>query len=266
MKILFIGDIFGNVGRRAVLENVNKLKKEKSIDLVIANAENVSNGKGISKEHFEVLSNSGVDFFTMGNHTWDNEDIYDIFKKNHNIIRPGNVRLKVKNDFADYSKMVIVNKLKIRITNLMGLSVMGKRFESISPFVFFNNFLKLNNIEKADIHIVDFHGESTAEKASFFHMFDGKINAILGTHTHVQTNDAMISNNNTAFITDVGLTGATNSIIGAEIKSILNYYEQKTNYMYIKSAKGKFQFCAVILTYDEKEKKIINIEKIFIKE
>lgn len=266
MKILFIGDIFGNSGRRAVSELVNKLKQEENIDFVIANAENTSNGKGVSKEHFELLSKSGIDFFTMGNHTWDNLDIYDIFKNNYNIIRPGNVRLKVENDYANYSKLLIINKLKIRITNLMGLSVIGKRFETTSPFIFFKNFLNLNNIEKADIHIVDFHAESTAEKAAFFRMFDGHIDAVLGTHTHVQTNDASISKNNTAFITDVGLTGAANSIIGAEIKSILNYYEQKSDYMYIKSAKGKYQFCAVILTIDDLNKKVIDIEKIFIKE
>lgn len=265
MKILFIGDIFGHEGRRACLNEIKKLKEEKNIDLVIANAENTSNGKGITKIHYEELMNSGIDFFTMGNHTWDNKEFYELVLKNQNIIRPGNVNLLVLNDYAHFSHIIIKNKLKIRITNLMGSSVTGKRFQVISPFLFFNEWLNENkNNDDADIHIVDFHAESTAEKAAFFRMFDGQIDAVLGTHTHVQTNDNQISKNNTAFITDIGLTGAHNSIIGAEMKGILNFYKGIENKMYISSANGIYQFCAAILTIDENTKKIVDIQKQFI--
>lgn len=267
MKILFIGDIFGHAGRNAVINEVAKWKEEEKIDFVIANAENTSNGKGITRQHFDILSQAGIDFFTMGNHTWDNQDIYDIFKKHNNIIRPGNVSLKVEEDNANFSMLLTINNLKVRITNLMGLSVTGKRFEvSISPFTFFKKFLESLRGEKTDVHLVDFHCESTAEKAAFFQMFNGKVDAILGTHTHVQTNDAMISDKHTAFITDVGLTGATNSIIGAEIKPILNYYNDLAEMMYISSARGKYQFCAVILEFNETSKQMEKIKPIFIKE
>ncbi len=266
MKILFIGDIFGHSGRRACQVEIKKLKQQYQIDYVIANAENTSNGKGITKEHFKELKEYGIDFFTMGNHTWDNTDIYEIFINNSNIIRPGNIILNIPNDLAQFTHLIIKNKLKIRITNLMGLSVLGKRFETISPYTFFSDWLNKNKEQDdSDIHIIDFHADSTAEKAAFFKMFDGKVDAILGTHTHVQTNDDQISKLNTAFITDVGSTCASNSIIGAETKPILEYYEEKTERMYISSASGPYQFCAVILEIDEVNKKIINIEKIFIR-
>ena len=265
MKILFIGDIFGHEGRRACLNEIKQLKEKHEIDLVIANAENTSNGKGITKAHFEELKDAGVDFFTMGNHTWDNKEFYEIVLNNKNIIRPGNVNLQVLNDYAHFSHIIVKNKLKIRVTNLMGASVLGKKFEVISPFLFFNEWLTDNkDSDDADIHLVDFHAESTAEKAAFYRMFDGMVDAILGTHTHVQTNDNQISKKNTAFITDVGLTGAYNSIIGADIKPILNFYKGFESKMYISSAEGNYQFCAVILTIDETAKKIINIEKEFI--
>lgn len=261
MKILFIGDIFGHVGRRACQEMIPKLKEKYGIDYVIANAENTTNGKGLSLTHYEELSKAGIDFFTMGNHTWDNNEIYQIFLNKNNIIRPGNVTLNVPEDYALSSKLVVKNNLKIRITNLMGLTVTGKRFVSLSPFIFFMNFMEeLKGNDDADIHIVDYHGETTAEKAAFFHMFDGQVSAILGTHTHVQTNDAQISDLGTAFITEVGMTGAKNSIIGALPKPILDFYKGVTDHMYINAGDGKFQFSCVILTIDEKTKKISSIQ------
>ena len=261
MKILFIGDIFGHVGRRACHELIPKLKEKYQIDYVIANAENTTNGKGLSLTHYEELMQSGIDFFTMGNHTWDNNEIYQIFLNKNNIIRPGNVTLNVPNDYALSSKLVVKNNLKIRITNLMGLTVTGKRFISLSPFIFFMNFLQeLKDNDDADIHLVDFHAETTAEKAAFFHMFDGQVSAVLGTHTHVQTNDAQISPLGTAFITEVGMTGAKDSIIGALPKPILDFYKGVTDRMYINAADGKYQFSCVILTIDDETKKISSIK------
>lgn len=263
MKILFIGDVFGETGRRAISTILPNLKIEKKINFVIANAENVTDCKGLSIEHYEELMNSGVDFFTMGNHTWSNYDVFNLLKTKNNIIRPYNISFD--SEFSKYgtgTKIIYLDNISIRITNLLGQSVKFNNLQ-INPFTQLDNIIQ--HSDKTDFHIIDFHAESTSEKNALFYSFKGKVSAILGTHTHVQTADNRIRQN-TAYITDIGLTGPSEGVIGAKGDFIVNKLRNLTNKFILHEEKGLFQFCAVILDLDEKNKIVNNIEKIFIYE
>lgn len=263
MKILVIGDVFGETGRRAISNVLPNLRQEKNIDFVIANAENVTDCKGLSFKHYEELMQSGVDFFTMGNHTWSHSDVYNLLKIKNNIIRPYNIVFD--SEFSKYgvgTKIVYLNGKSIRITSLLGQSIRFKNLQ-LNPFNQLDEIIK--HSDKTDFHIIDFHAESTSEKNALFYAFKGKVSAIVGTHTHVQTADDKIKEN-TAYITDIGLTGPTEGVIGANGDHIVNRLRNLTDQFILHEAKGLFQFCAVILELDEKSKIVNNIERIFIYE
>ena len=262
MKILFIGDIFSQTGIRAIKNELPKVKKKYNIDFVIANAENVTNCSGLSLEHYNELIRYGIDFFTMGNHTWKQNDIKKILE-NKNIIRPANILLDHKYNKYGYGSLIIyLNGCSIRITNLLGLSV---RFNNIqtNPFLYLKNLISYE--ETTDFHIIDFHAETTSEKNALFFAFKGKISAIIGTHSHIQTADERIRMN-TAYITDVGSTGSTDGIIGANGEEIVKKYMNQIDHYSITDQGGNYQFCAVILDLDTNSKKVKDIKRIYIYE
>lgn len=262
MKILFIGDIFSNTGIRAIKNELSNIKKKYNIDYVIANAENVTNCSGLSIDDYYLLCKIGIDFFTMGNHTWKQPNINKILE-NKNIIRPANILLDHEfNKYGCGSRIVYINGCSIRITNLLGLSVNFKNIQT-NPFLYLKNLLTYD--ETTDFHIVDFHAEMTSEKNALFYAFNGKVSAIIGTHTHVQTADEKIKNN-TAYITDVGSTGSTDGIIGANGEEIIKKYINQTKHYSIIDQGGKYQFCAVILDLDTYNKKVVDIQRIYIYE
>ncbi len=219
MKVLFIGDIFGKPGLKATIQELPKLKKEYKIDFVIVQGENISGRKGLIYSDYQKLKNAGVDAFTMGNHVWAKDEINSLFKFN-DIIRPYNV-------FNEYpGKGTLVFKIKdkkLRVTSMMGITFneLRKPWKESYAANFFDAFDILEKEEeKTDFHFIDFHAETTSEKAVFSLYLDGKINAIVGTHTHVQTSDNRTLPNGTAFITDVGMTGPKNAAIGADFESV----------------------------------------------
>lgn len=263
MKILFIGDVFGSPGRKILEEKLNGIKSEYSIDLVIANAENSAHGKGLTPKIYQQLINSGVDFITMGNHTWAKPEVLDILQNKNNIIRPLNLSNEFKYcEIGFGTKELLVKNLKIRISNLMGNSI---NFRNMQTNVFKTMENLLFSINKPDIHIVDLHAETTSEKYGFLWAFDGRVDAILGTHTHVPTNDACITNKNTAFICDVGMTGPSNGIIGGEKEGIIKRFFDPSKRFILEVEKGPKQLCSVVLEYDEKLKKIISINPLIIR-
>lgn len=261
MKILFIGDIFGTTGKRAICKELGLLKAFKNnndnnlnwnpsfVDFVIANAENTTLGRGLNWEDYELLVNAGVDFITMGNHTWHKDEIKEILTTKNNIIRPNN--LKKDCEYAKYgvgTKLVKVKDKTLRITNLLGMSV-GMREDVIT-----NPFLDLDEIVKndeSDFHIVDFHCETTSEKNALLLNFAGRVGAIFGTHTHVQTNDARIYKN-TGYITDAGMTGAMDGVVGAKPQNIIAMFRGERERFKLEEQNGSYQFCAVGLTIDDK--------------
>ncbi len=252
MNILFIGDIFGKAGIRAVKENVDKIKINEKIDFVIANAENTTQCRGLNFDDYNDLCSYGIDFITMGNHTWHKDEVYDIFNKEKNIIRPYNVQSKNEIINGEGTKIVIVNNKKIRITNLLGQSIdWFNKYEIFNPFNLLDEIIEKDKIEKnIDIHIIDFHGETTSEKNAMLHYFKNRVTAIFGTHTHVQTNDSKIVSN-TAYITDAGMTGPKDGIIGASKESIIKKFIGESERFRLTEEEGDYQFNAVILTINE---------------
>ncbi|WP_216082869.1 TIGR00282 family metallophosphoesterase [Candidatus Mycoplasma haematohominis] len=263
MKILFIGDIFGSSGRSVLATNLKKIIEEQSIDLVIANAENSAHGKGITEKIYRQLSSYGINFFTMGNHTWAKKEGLPVLEMS-NVVRPHNL----KEEFAHSniglgSKLFVCKGLKIRITNLLGNSVYFKHMQE-NVFVSMKNLLEA--VDKPDVHIVDLHAETTSEKYAFLWAFNGQVDAILGTHTHVPTNDACITKEGTAFVCDVGMTGPAHGVIGGKKDEIINKFFNPSVSFTLEVQKGPKQLCSVILEFDEDKKRMSKITPLIIRE
>lgn len=239
MKILFIGDVFGEIGREMINDYLHRLVKDNQIDFVIANVENTSHGKGLLKRHYDELSFQGIQAMTMGNHTFDKKELYDYIDEADRLIVPINqpkilpgVKSRVFN---------VLNK-KVRVTNVLGAAFMDSR--NSNPFEMIDEYLELSQ----DIHIIDFHGETTSEKIAFAHYVKNQVNgAVLGTHTHVQTADEKIIDGKLAFISDVGMTGPYMSAIGCDLDAIVTRLRGFGAPFVV--AKSSGQLSGVILTF-----------------
>ncbi|MGL4768845.1 MAG: TIGR00282 family metallophosphoesterase [Mycoplasmoidaceae bacterium] len=261
MKILFIGDISGDDGKIAIAKNVLELRKKYAIDFVIANGENTSFGRGLIKTDYEYLKVCGIDFLTMGNHTWFHKNEIAEILKNKDIIRPLNLNAKEKiSQYGKGTRVVNVNGKSIRITNLIGSSVHFHDYQT-NPFQTLEELL--NQVESTDLHIIDFHCETTSESNAFFLNFKGRVSAILGTHTHVATNDYKIRDE-TAYITDVGMTGNQDGVIGAKPEDIISVFKGEKERFKLETISGNYQFNSVLLEF--KNNKPISIEPIIIYE
>ncbi|MDO8060716.1 TIGR00282 family metallophosphoesterase [Candidatus Phytoplasma australasiaticum] len=247
MNILFIGDICGSIGINYLIEKINFLKQRYQIDIVVANAENAAEGQGLDFQSFYNLKISGVNMITMGNHTWKNHDLKS-FIEHTNIIRP----LNDDSLHIGYGHKIIKYKdKKLLIMNALGRVFMNNKFLSC-PFKKVENVLK---VYKNQYHyaLLDFHAQATSEKLALANYFDGRINAIVGTHTHVQTNDERILSKKTLYISDVGMTGPLDGIIGQDKNIIINNFLNNHKLKH-KIAKGKRQLNGVVLTLGKKQK------------
>ena len=257
MDILIVGDIYSKLGRACFERNLKKIKEQRSINFIIVNGENTSHGKGLNEGHYKWYLEQGVNVITMGNHTYQNGQIFNFIDDANNIVRPAN--------FADNAKgkgyvTVNYNGLKITVMQVIGQVFMNGI--TISPFTKAQEIL--DNTD-SDIYICDFHGEATSEKIAFGYAFDGKIQIIVGTHTHVQTADERILPNGSAYISDLGMTGALNGVIGVKSDIILNrYLKSETNSFFTPEDEGPAQFGALLVNLDEATKKVTKIERIHI--
>lgn len=266
MKFLIIGDIYSSVGREMIKKWIPEIKaylakENQTIDFIIANGENITHGKSISLQHYKELKKLGVDVITSGNHIFaPTTNAINYIASHKDLLRPLNY-----NPYQPGNGTILVtkNKKKIRVTNLIGRTFMDK---ADNPYYALENLLNLEKIDKkerSDIHIVDFHAEATAEKLALAWYFDGMLSAVVGTHTHVQTADNRLLPKDTAYISDIGMTGAYNSIIGANPDEVI--YREKTSLpAKFQPADGEGQFCAVILTIADKTNKPLKLERIFI--
>lgn len=210
MNVLAIGDIVGEIGVKKIVKELPKLKEKYDIDFCIINGENSAGGMGITKKIFDSLINAGADVITMGNHTWGKKDIFS-FIDDKRIVRPANYTKGLPGN--DYS-IVNKNNKRIAVINLIGRTSMGILSEN--PFIVANDiYNKLKN--QADIFVLDFHAEATAEKIAMGYYMDGKYTIVYGTHTHVQTADEQMLEKGTAYITDIGMTGPKKSVIGMDV-------------------------------------------------
>ncbi len=215
MKILAVGDLVGENGLAKLQKSLSNLQEAENIDFTIVNAENVAGGMGITTKNFNDLCKLNIDVITMGNHTWGKKDIFS-FIDNSKIIRPANYSKGVPG--KGYT-IVEKNKKRIAVINMIGRTDMG--IQSDNPFTSADEIIKNIN---ADIKVMDFHAEATAEKIAMAYYLDGKITAIFGTHTHVQTADEQILPRGTGYITDIGMTGPIKSVIGMDVEVSLKRF------------------------------------------
>lgn len=217
-RVLCIGDIVGKPGRKAIAEQIPRIKREKEIDVVIANAENVSGGAGLTPKHSQLLLDAGVDVLTCGDHVWDKREMIEHIQGSNNILRPLN--FPKGNPGRGYC---IIDKDfgKVCIIHLVGRVFM--KYLVDSPFIMVDELLA-NMDEKPPVIIVDMHAEATSEKVAMGWFLDGRVSVVFGTHTHIPTADETILPKGTAYITDVGMTGPYRSVIGRSVDKILKRF------------------------------------------
>lgn len=256
MKILCIGDVVSRVGREMLFKYVDELKYSKNIDLVIANGENATHGSGMARAAYNELMRAGVDVITMGNHTWHCREIMDIMRLEDNVIRPANYNPQCpgKGSLVFTAK----NGVKVGVLNLIGRTFLDP---ADSPFDAAER--EIAQLKKsANIIIVDFHAEATSEKLAMTYFLDGKVSAVFGTHTHVQTADETILPGGTGMITDLGMTGPSYSILGREREPVINRFITGMPQKF-EIAAGDGQFNGCIFEIDENDGRCTEIERIF---
>lgn len=254
LKILAIGDLVGEVGVKKLKELLPEIRKEESIDFVIVNAENSAEGMGITNKIFNELKALKIDAITMGNHTWGKKDIFG-FIDDKILLRPANYVAKVPG--KGYGIYECKGK-KICVVNLIGRTDMNVQSEN--PFTRMQSILEKVK-DKADIIIIDFHAEATAEKIAMGYYLDGKVTAIFGTHTHVQTADETILEKGTAYITDIGMTGPAKSVIGMDVDASIKRFETTLPEKY-KVAAGEAKLNGCIFEINDENCRVSKITRI----
>jgi len=252
MRILAIGDIVASDGREFVYNNLGRIRKKYNIDYCIANGENSANTNGITKDIAETLIECGVDVITMGNHTFANKEYSAVLEDMPRVIRPGNYPSETEGMPYYIEELGFA---KIAVINMMGrvhMEPLDCPFRATEKI--------LDKID-ADIIVIDFHAETTSEKLAYANYFDGKANIIFGTHTHVQTADEHILPKGTAYITDLGMTGVRDSILGVKKEIIMDMYYTRKHFRFEK-AEGEVWFSGCVFDIDEKTGKVNGIERL----
>ena len=247
IKLLFIGDIIGRPGRRAVASLLPGLKTEHGFDLVIANGENAAGGFGITAKIADELFGLGIDVLTSGNHIWDQKEIEDYLRGDNRLLRPANYPV---GDLGRGSLVLTLDQrpqVKIGVLNLAGRVFVGP---ADCPFRIGREIVEKLKAE-TDIVVVDFHAETTSEKNALAVYLDGQVSLFVGTHTHVQTADERILPQGTAYITDVGMVGGRNSIIGMNPERVIKKFLDGKPQRY-EVEKSETWFSAVVAEIDEK--------------
>ena len=263
MNILFIGDIFGRPGRTIVKERLPHLVKKCAIDLVIANSENSAAGFGITPPLAEELFEMGIDVMTTGNHIWDKREIIEYFQMADDnphsparrLLRPANFSSRLAG-WGVYEGQK--NGTAYAVVNLQGRVFMS---QCDDPFLAADEILQRL---KAKVIFVDFHAEATSEKSAFGWYLDGRVTAVVGTHTHVPTADEMVLPSGTAYITDVGMTGPYESVIGVKKEIIIDKFLNGLPARF-EPATGDVRLCAVVVGCDAKTGRATGMERIMLK-
>lgn len=252
--ILFIGDIVGRTGREAVRRFLPELKERFRPDTILANCENLAHGFGITRDTIDEMSAAGIDVFTSGNHVFDRKEGATLLEDLPYVLRPMNYPPEVPG--RGYRMIPLPDQRNLTVVSLMGRAFMTPLD---CPFRSLDRLLESGN---HDLVLVDFHAEATAEKAALAHAFDGRVTAVLGTHTHVQTADERILPGGTAFMTDVGMTGAIDSVIGVQPKEAIRRMRTGLNERLI-PAKGRYWLAACRITITDRS--AVEIERLLIR-
>ncbi len=243
MRILFLGDVVGQTGCNAIKKNLSRIIKEENIDFTIVNGENAANeGVGITQNILDEFLSCGIDVVTSGNHIWDQKETYEFIKDQSRLLRPLNMDKNLPGN-----GFVILNSktgLKVGVLNLMG-NVFMKKCDDI--FLTLKKFLENNLLKKDyDFLVVDIHGEITSEKMAIGHYLDGKASLVVGTHTHIPTNDARILSNGTGYMTDAGMCGDYDSVIGMDKNNSIKRFLKEDSIKHYPS-KGEASISGVIV-------------------
>jgi 2',3'-cyclic-nucleotide 2'-phosphodiesterase len=246
MKVLFIGDIYGKQGIKTLEQLLPEIKSLHKPNIIIANAENVANGRGITKKMYKQLMQLGIQALTMGNWVWGNKELFEFIAES-NIVRPLNFS---EAPGQGYMK-IKYNEQTVLLINVLGRTFMNPNLDC--PFKRVDEILKH---EVADKVIIDMHAEATSEKVAFAHYFDGRVDLVVGTHTHVQTNDNRRLPNGTLYITDIGMVGPLNGVIGVKKEIVIDRFLKGFS-IPNEVSEGVMQLNAVIVDFNK-----ITIEKI----
>ena len=260
-KILFIGDIIGKPGRQALRQVLPMWKEQYKPDVTIVNVENIAHGKGVTEATIANIEDLGIDCYTSGNHVFDKGELSKAaFEKHNNLIRPANYPIDLPgHGYYRFAK----GDQQYLIINVNATVFFEKQFQGqiTSPFAAIDAILTEQG-QKGDIIFIDFHSEATSEKVAFGFYVDGRVTAVAGTHTHVPTADARVLPKGTAYVSDVGMTGPLNSVIGVKIENSLNIFLERGKFVMEPEEEGP---CMVngILVETNKEGKASSIEKLY---
>lgn len=259
MKLLFIGDVVGALGRDMVKEYLPKLKEKYRPQITIINGENAAGGRGITEKIYREFLEWGAQAVTMGNHTWDNREIFQFIDHAKNLVRPANFPKGTPGEGLKYLKL---NQLEIAVINLQARTFMPALDD---PFQKAEELIQEAQ-KRTPIIFVDFHGEATSEKQAMGWYLDGQVSAVVGTHTHVQTADNRILPSGTAYISDVGMTGPYDGILGMERGAVIHRFLTSLPVRFEVPKDGRTLLSAVLIELDEKSGKAKKIERILINE
>ncbi len=252
LNVLLIGDVVGKLGRRTVTAVLPELRKERGLDLVIVNGENTAGGRGLTPGKADELFRAGVDVITSGNHIWENREIYPMLEDPAApVIRPMNYPEGVP------GRGVHIHG-GVAILNAMGRTFMGVSIDD--PFRAVDRALK--DLPDCRVRILDFHAEATSEKIALAYYLDGRVSAVVGTHTHVPTSDTRILPNGTAYVTDLGMVGALHSVLGMDTERVIERFLTQLPNRFDPVEKGPAVFNSVLIAIDEETGRALSIERV----
>lgn len=254
MRILCIGDVVSREGTDYLAKELPKLKRRYSPDIIIVNGENSALGNGIDKTSYDAIINAGADIVTGGNHSFQKQSATDLHEEEQRLLRPANVKAFV------YGRGVCeldLGRIRLRIVNLSGTLYMKE--EAVNPFEFVS---QLDFNDKSVITVVDFHAEATSEKQALGYFLDGKASLMFGTHTHIQTADERVLLGGTGYITDLGMTGVKDSVLGKDIEVCVHNFADPENRLPIKDAKGECIINGIVADIDITTRKCTSISRI----
>lgn len=258
MKILYVGEIVAKPGRQVVEKVLPEIIKEHKVDVVLANCENLSGGRGITTEKVEQMRLAGIDYFTSGEHVFHYKDAVDSLEELP-VLRPANYPDGTEGD--GYRIIDVGRGGRILLINLIGLTSFGGKNAFLdNPFHKVDEILEKTKDEKIDARIVDFHAEATSEKYSMGFYLDGRVDAVIGTHTHVPTCDNMVLPKGTLYVTDIGMVGAIDSSLGVKVDITIKMFLTAKNQRFEWESAGRKAFRSVLL--DLQAKSIARIDKI----
>lgn len=254
MRIIFIGDVVGSMGREMIATYLPKLKQKYRPQVTIVNGENAASGRGITEKIYKKFLQDGVDVVTLGNHTWDNRDIFEFIDEAKKMIRPAN--FPADSTPGKGIVYVKVNQVELAVINLQGRTFMTPIDD---PFKIIDE-LVAEAQQRTPLIFVDFHAETTSEKQAMGWFLDGRVSAVVGTHTHVQTNDAHILPGGTAYLTDVGMTGPYDGILGMKREAVIEKFRTALPHRFEVVEKGRTNLSYCVIELDDTDGSAKKIE------